>query len=98
MQPIGDFQIPAGHPALPGHFPGRPVVPGVVLLDEVLSLVRLALGGEPACLTQVKFLRPVVPGEAVDVAVEPAGQGRVAFLARVGGRPVLRGSITLHAA
>ena len=35
MQPLGAFRIAADHPALPGHFPGRPVVPGVVLLDEV---------------------------------------------------------------
>jgi 3-hydroxymyristoyl/3-hydroxydecanoyl-(acyl carrier protein) dehydratase len=39
----GDFTIPAEHPALPGHFPGRPVVPGALLLDHVLG--RRAAGG-----------------------------------------------------
>ena len=29
--------IHANHPTLPGHFPGAPLVPGVVILDEVLA-------------------------------------------------------------
>ena len=37
---VGSFTIPADHPTLPGHFPGRPVVPGVVLLDEVMAACR----------------------------------------------------------
>jgi len=28
------------HPSLPGHFPGNPVVPGVVILEEVLEAIR----------------------------------------------------------
>ena len=31
------FRIAADHPCLPGHFPGQPVVPGVVVLDRVLA-------------------------------------------------------------
>ena len=29
--------IHADHPSLPGHFPGAPLVPGVVILDEVVA-------------------------------------------------------------
>jgi len=38
------FTIPADHPSLPGHFPGNPVVPGVLVLDRVLDAVQVASG------------------------------------------------------
>lgn len=59
------LQIPlaADHPAFTGHFPGRPIVPGVVLLDQAILLVEAA---EAVCIKRVaiaKFLSPAGPGE-----------------------------------
>jgi 3-hydroxymyristoyl/3-hydroxydecanoyl-(acyl carrier protein) dehydratase len=41
------FSIPSDHPSLPGHFPGRPVVPGVVLLDRVVAAIESVHGPLP---------------------------------------------------
>jgi 3-hydroxymyristoyl/3-hydroxydecanoyl-(acyl carrier protein) dehydratase len=95
MEAIGAFRIAADHPALPGHFPGRPVVPGVVLLDEVLALLRATWPGRVTRLPQVKFLRPVLPEEMVAVAAAPGSGGAITFLASIGGAPVLRGTAAL---
>jgi len=65
------FTIDAGHSALPGHFPGRPVVPGVVVLDRVLAAIEAAHGPlGPLRLPQVKFVRPLLPGEAARIELE----------------------------
>lgn len=66
------FRIKPDHPALPGHFPGRPVVPGVVILDRVLAAIEAAHGSFGALrLPQVKFLRPLLPGQAARIELEP---------------------------
>ena len=59
------FEIPVDHPALPGHFPGRPIVPGVVLLDHAIERIGAALGyGLNACsIGSAKFTAPASPGE-----------------------------------
>ena len=66
-----NFCVPFDHPALAGHFPGRPVVPGVVLLEHVLRAIE-AQGGDGAALRlpQVKFARPLLPGENATVSLE----------------------------
>lgn len=68
-----DFSIAADHPCLPGHFPGRPVVPGVVVLDRVLAAAEALLGAAPATLRLplVKFVRPLLPGEPARLRLEP---------------------------
>jgi 3-hydroxymyristoyl/3-hydroxydecanoyl-(acyl carrier protein) dehydratase len=67
------FTIPADHPCLPGHFPGRPVVPGVVVLDHVLAAIETAHGPLGALrLPQVKFLQPLLPGEPARVELDGA--------------------------
>jgi 3-hydroxyacyl-[acyl-carrier-protein] dehydratase len=62
-----------------GHYPGFPVLPGVMLVEAVVRTVR-AWGHDPRCelvaLDRARFLRPVRPGERVftDVAAV-AGTG-----------------------
>lgn len=67
------FVVPHDHPSLPGHFPGNPVVPGVVLLDQVLQAVA-ARHGEPAALRipQVKFVQPLRPGQDATIELDDA--------------------------
>ena len=62
------FIIPADHPSLPGHFPDRPIVPGVVLLDRVIEAIEADHGPLPPLrLPQVKFLKPLLPDEPASV-------------------------------
>ena len=97
MTPAGRFQVSPDHPCLPGHFPGRPVVPGVVLLDEALALLLAAAPDlRVAGLPAIRFLRPVLPGEAVEVLHEaPIAPGRVGFACRVAGQDAVRGAVLL---
>lgn len=65
------FSIAPDHPCLPGHFPGRPLVPGVVLLDRVLAAIEAAHKPPgPLRLPQVKFVQPLLPGEAARVELD----------------------------
>ena len=51
------------HPSLPGQFPGRPIVPGVVLLDHVLASAEdwLRQSLHVISIKQAKFLAPLLP-------------------------------------
>ena len=65
------FTIAPDHPSLPGHFPGHPVVPGVVVLERVLAAIEQGHGPlGPLRLPQVKFVQPLLPGEVADIALE----------------------------
>ena len=91
---IASFVIGPDHPALPGHFPGRPVVPGVVLLDHVAGHARAAFGlGPPRALPRAKFAAPVLLGEEVRVALDRRGAERVGFTCSVGERVVASGEM-----
>ena len=65
------FSIPADHPSLPGHFPGQPLVPGVVVLERVLDAIEATQGPLGSLrLPQVKFVQPLLPGEVADIALD----------------------------
>ncbi len=69
------LRIGADHPALPGHFPGRPIVPGVVLLETVLAGAErwLARSLRVGALQQAKFTRPLLPEQAATVSLALRG-------------------------
>lgn len=71
MKVIDSFKISAQHPSLAGHFPGRPIVPGVVLLQQIeTSLKKHFMDWEIAELNQAKFLEPVLPEELIELQVD----------------------------
>lgn len=93
---LARFTVPASHPALPGHFPGRPIVPGVVLLDRVIAAARDAFGRGPASgLPRAKFLAPVLPEQEVTAEMTLAPSGRLGFTCRVADRVVASGELDL---
>jgi 3-hydroxyacyl-[acyl-carrier-protein] dehydratase len=89
------WTVPVDHPAFAGHFPGRPIVPGVVLLDRVARAVADALGERVAGVGSAKFLSPVGPGAPLEFSWT-AGTGRsVRFDIASAGRAVATGTLTL---
>jgi len=81
--------IPADHPAFPGHFPGRPMLPGAALLDLVIVALQQALMDEPGALqvASAKFLLPVGPGSELLLSAEAsAGRWRCVLVDAVGER------------
>jgi 3-hydroxyacyl-[acyl-carrier-protein] dehydratase len=89
MRGAARYTVPAAHPTLPGHFPGRPILPGVVLLDAVFQ----AAGVAPARLLRAKFTAPVRPGDEVEISFEPKGADRLAFACHCRGLAVLAGEV-----
>ncbi|MGE0734436.1 MAG: hypothetical protein AB7G15_13660 [Alphaproteobacteria bacterium] len=67
---ITRFVVAADHPAIPGHFPGHPIVPGAVILDHMIAAATSATGMPVAEIAQAKFLRPLAPGEVCRIAVD----------------------------
>ncbi len=88
-----EVTIAPAHPATEGHFPGRPVVPGALLLDLALQAVAAAGGpAAPLVVEQAKFPAPVAPGCTVRFEVE-SSPPRTRFSGSVDGTTVIAGSV-----
>lgn len=84
------FSFDSTHPVFTGHFPDRPIVPGVLLLDrtqrEIESKTKLMLVGIPVA----KFLNPAIPGDELYLEFEVA-ESAVLFEIRCGLRKIANG-------
>lgn len=94
--------VPHDHPSLPGHFPGRPIVPGVVLLDLALDAIRSSSNStlRLESIVSAKFLQAVAPDERIDMKItfihDPdAERVKARFVASRESSTVLEGSFLL---
>ena len=89
------WRVPVDHPAFAGHFPGQPILPGVVLLDRALLVAQAQDGRHEGCwqVSQAKFLSPCGPGDELGFALRLGPRDGYAFIVRCGDRDVASGHL-----
>lgn len=90
------LHLAADHPTGDGHFPGNPIIPGALLLAEVLRCIERSEGADySSCnVKAAKFLHPVRPGDTVEVVYTFSAQGTIEFQCEVAGTKVLSGAVS----
>ena len=92
------LHIPADHPAFAGHFPGMPIVPGVVLLDEAIHAIVADIGYAGGWnIASVKFLHPLGPDAHVMIEHELQSSGAIRFDIMQGDQTIVTGSLAPRA-
>lgn len=86
-------RVAADHPCLAGHFPGNPIVPGVLLLDLVAAALREHQGTQAWIrkIGNVKFLSLLRPEEDMDILLQGDGV-QMRFRCSCGERILSQGS------
>ena len=96
MWQSSEVRFASDHPTAAGHFPSNPIIPGALLLDEVLKAIAVAASGDAdVVIRAAKFFRPVRPGEAVRVRWQRQADGCIKFECRLVGDDDLAASGTL---
>jgi 3-hydroxymyristoyl/3-hydroxydecanoyl-(acyl carrier protein) dehydratase len=95
MNSATHWTVPLDHPVFAGHFPGTPILPGVMLLDTVLHAIAASAGiALDTCeLGSVKFLSPANPGDELVIQHAVAAGGAIRFDVMAGTRKIASGSI-----
>ena len=79
QQAVGIKNVSINEPFFQGHFPGRPIMPGVLIVEAMAQVGGIVLTQLPdvegglflfAGIDQVRFRRPVVPGDQLVMTVE----------------------------
>jgi 3-hydroxymyristoyl/3-hydroxydecanoyl-(acyl carrier protein) dehydratase len=86
------ISVPAEHPVFAGHFPGNPIVPGVMLLEWAMRETAQILGRTPAALRvrEAKFFMPLAPRQRAEMSCD-IGERRCAFSIRSAAGQIARG-------
>ncbi|MET4574938.1 hypothetical protein [Ottowia thiooxydans] len=70
---LGRWQVSPDHPALEGHFPGTPVVPGALLLSWFLQQLTRSTGCAVAEIRETRFSGVALPGAQLESRVSVNG-------------------------
>lgn len=89
------WRVPDDHPAFAGHFPGAPILPGVVLLDVALNAIAEAhqLALDHCEVGSVKFLSPVRGGDTLAFHHRRLASGTIQFEIRLPHTVVASGTL-----
>lgn len=85
--------VSANEPFFQGHFPGRPIMPGVLILEALAQagalLAAPQTGFDPArhaiyimAMDAVRFRKPVIPGDVLTLRVVPLRKGSAVWKMR----------------
>lgn len=90
MQDRAEIRAPLEHPCYEGHFPGRPILPGVLLLELIVEAIGR---GSPRAVAAMKFHHALSPGDSCELTWRTT-DGRVDFRCLSGSRTVAEGTLT----
>src|SRR5258708_19164560 len=95
MKMQSTLDIAAEHPSFSGHFPAFPVLPGALLLDEMLAAIQVARGIDLTSLhvSSVKFLDALPPRDCLLLGNQATAPGLIQFTVRVHTSQVARGTL-----
>lgn len=92
------FTIQATHPSLEGHFPNNPIVPGVVILDEVINIIQsLKPEFTISAIPMVKFTKPLLAEQQVKVEIKAKNETAISFVCSHNKTKLVTGQLTLKA-
>jgi len=103
---VGLKNVTINEPYFQGHFPGMPVMPGVMIIEALAQVAGIMMltctnyaGKIPfiAAIDSVRFFHPVRPGDTLIIEANTvwvrASVGKISFIARVGGSVVVKGEM-----
>jgi 3-hydroxyacyl-[acyl-carrier-protein] dehydratase len=82
------------HPVFAGHFPGHPIIPGVLLLDWTQTAIEATLGQPVHALIEAKFHSPATPADTLTLEFD-IGAAIVRFEIRSTARKIASGRFGL---
>jgi 3-hydroxyacyl-[acyl-carrier-protein] dehydratase len=96
MKMVSSLSIPEDHASFAGHFPGVPVLPGAILLDETLRAIGRARGIDLTqwLIVSAKFLDAVRPRDILRVEHDAAPEDVIRFSIHAENRKVAGGTLS----